>query len=368
MYISRLNLKNFRNYESAEVSFAPSINFITGNNGSGKTNILEAISVLANIKSFRNISDYDMVKWKSYSYYISAEVMENAIKKFEVGFSFEKERSRKKIKIDEAEIKKASDYYGKFLIVVISPGDINIINDGPEIRRNFFDSVISKIDKEYFEKLNEFKKTVINRNSLLKQLREHKVNDVGQLEPWDLIFANKAAYITKRREDFIGGFKDTFILNYENIAADDNAPDIKYVNTLGVSDEKIILKKLKERRTKDILLGNCGSGPHRDDFLMKNYDGKHFINYASQGQKRTAAISLKISECDIIKKVLNKEAVVLIDDIFSELDERRRKSMMKLLNRENQVIFTMVNIDFIDNDIIKGSKRYETNGNYINSL
>ena len=368
MHISRLNLKNFRNYESVEVDFSPRVNFIMGSNGSGKTNILEAISVLANIKSFRNISDHDMVKWKSSSYYTSAEVMENVIKKFEIGFSFENDRSRKKVKIDDIEIKKDSNYYGKFLVVIISPEDINIINNGPEGRRHFFNSVISKIDQEYFEKLGEFKKTVINRNNLLKQLRERKINDAGQLEPWDLIFAEKAAYITEKRRNFIDNFKNTFILNYRHIASDDNAPDIKYVNTLGVFDKEAILKKLKERRTKDVLLGNCGKGPHRDDFLLENSDGIHFINYASQGQKRTAAISLKISECDIIGKTLGKEAIILVDDIFSELDEKRRKGMIKLLSRENQVIFTMVNMNLIGNDIINGSKRYEINNNYIHSL
>ena len=368
MHISRLNIKNFRNYESAEINFTPHINFITGNNGSGKTNILEAISVLANIKSFRNISDHDIIKWKSSSYYASAEVMENAVKKFEIGFSAENNKSRKKVKIDEVEIKKASDYYGKFLVVIISPGDISIINDGPDGRRHFFDSVISKIDQEYFDKLNEFRRTVINRNSLLKQLREHKISDTGQLEPWDIIFAEKAAYITNKRENFIDGFKNTFILNYTHVASGDIAPDIKYINTLGASDEKIILKKLKERRTKDILIGSCGIGPHRDDFLLKNPDGIHFINYASQGQKRTAAISLKISECDIIKEKLGKEAVILVDDIFSELDEKRRESMVKLLSRENQVIFTMVNINFIDSGVINESKRYEIDNNYIRSL
>ena len=368
MYISRLNLRNFRNYESADVDFAPSINFITGNNGSGKTNILEAISILANIKSFRNISDYDMVKWKYSSYYTSAEVMEDALRKFEIGFSFENDRNRKKLKIDDVEIRRASDYYGKFLVVVISPGDINIINNGPDERRHFFDSVISKIDQEYFEKLNEFRKTVTNRNSLLKQLRERKISDIRQLDPWDMIFAEKAAYITGKRENFTGSFRDAFVLNYKRIASGDIAPNIKYINTLGASDEKTILRKLKERRTKDIFIGSCGIGPHRDDFLLKNSDGVHFINYASQGQKRTAAISLKVSECDIIKGMLNKEAVILVDDIFSELDENRRKNMVNLLSRENQVIFTMVNINFIDNDIIDGSKRYEISDNYIRSL
>jgi len=130
----------------------------------------------------------------------------------------------------------------------------------------------------------------------------------------------------------------------------------------------MIIKKLKERRVKDILIGSCGIGPHRDNFLFENSDNIHFINYASQGQKRTAAISLKLSECDIIKNTLGKNAVILIDDIFSELDEKRRKNMVKLLSRENQVIFTMVNMNIIDDNIINGSKLYRINDNRIHSL
>ncbi|MDR3237337.1 MAG: DNA replication and repair protein RecF [Spirochaetia bacterium] len=368
MYISRLNLKTFRNYESAVIDFAPNINFITGSNGSGKTNILEAISILANIKSFRNIPDTDIAKWKSTAYYASAEIAENECKKFEVGFSSESNKNRKKVKIDDIEIKKVSDYYGKFLVVVISPGDISIINDGPEIRRRFFDSAISKIDIDYFEKLNDFRKAVINRNSLLKQLRERKVNDAGQLDPWDVIFAEKAAYIVKKREDFINRFREIFTVNYCKIASDDDAPDMEYINTFGVFDESAILKKLKERRLKDILIGNCGKGPHRDDFMLKKTEGIHFVNYASQGQRRTAAIALKISEYDIMREKLEKEAVILVDDIFSELDEKRRKNMVKLLNSGNQVIFTMVNINSVEDEIFFDSKKYEIRENFVYSF
>lgn len=365
MYISELNLKTFRNYESAVIDFSPRINFITGENGSGKTNILEAISVLANIKSFKGISDNDIVKWGFNDYYISVNVEENDFSKFEIGFSHADDKTRKKIKVDDAEVRKASNYYGKLLVVIISPGDINLINGGPDLRRRFFDSVISKFDTSYFDSLNDFKKTVVNRNYLLKQFREKKINNTNELDPWDALFAKNAAAISGKRAEFIDNFKKIFFNTYAQIASPDTGPTIDYINSTETLDEKELLNKLAERRIKDIMAGSCTIGPHRDDFLLKNEEGIHFTNYASQGQRRTAAIALKLSERDITEKKLGKKSVILVDDIFSELDERRRKSMIDILSFGNQVIFTMVNINVINSNDFADSRIYEIRDNDI---
>jgi len=369
MYIESLSLKTFRNYESVVIDFSPKVNFITGENGSGKTNILEAVSVLANIKSFKGISDQDIVKWGYDSYYISADIEDNDYNKFEIGFSFLQNRTRKKVKIDDAEIHKASNYYGKLLAVIISPGDINIINGGPELRRRFFDSVISKFDESYYDALNDFKKTVVNRNSLLKQLREKKIRETKDLEPWDILFAKKSSILIAKRIEFIKSFKEIFSQTYKKIASPDKGPDIEYINSAGVASEQELLNELSKRRIKDILSGSCSIGPHRDDFLLKNNEGIHFTNYGSQGQRRTAAISLKLAEREITEEKLGKKSVILVDDIFSELDENRRKKMVDLLSSGNQVIFTMVNINSVDLDLFQDSKLYEVKENKIlNSL
>ncbi|HNX24780.1 MAG TPA: AAA family ATPase, partial [Spirochaetota bacterium] len=153
MILKSLKLINFRNYDNLEINFSPEINFITGDNGSGKTNILEAISIISNLKSFRNINDNNIVKWNSSSYYCSGEITDSEYLKFEVGYSVQNNKPKKKIKIDSNEIKKVSDYYGKLITVNFIPTDINIINGTPEIRRRYFDSVISKIYPDYIDEL-----------------------------------------------------------------------------------------------------------------------------------------------------------------------------------------------------------------------
>ncbi len=183
------------------------------------------------------------------------------------------------------------------------------------------------------------------------------------MDPWDRLFAEKASLIISRRDDFIKRFNDIFISAYRRIATDDDCPGIRYLSSTGLSDFERIYGKLIERRLKDIISGSCGIGPHRDDFLIEHSEGTLFSNYASQGQRRTAAIALKIAECEIIEERLDKKAVILVDDIFSELDENRRKKMVSILSSGNQVIFTMVNINSVDKGVFQSSMHYEVKGN-----
>lgn len=356
MYVSKLELKNFRNYESAVIEFSPGINFITGENGSGKTNILEAVSVLSGIKSFRGTPDFNMVRWKNSGYYISAHVEENDSCKFEIGFSCGKEKSRKKVRIDDNEIKKVSDYYGKLLSVVISPGDINLINDGPEIRRNYFDSVISKLSIEYFNTLLSMRRIISSRNAVLRGLKERRITDTGELEPWDQLFCEKASVIINKRRDFITEYGKIFKKNYMSVSGKDDCPDLVYMNSSGVFDAGDLSKKLKDRRIRDIMSGSCSLGPQRDDFILTDGSVK-FVNYGSQGQKRTAAVAMKLSESEIIRQFSGRKAVILVDDIFSELDSGRRERLISRISTGSQVIFTMVNIE-ASGSVFRSSRGY----------
>lgn len=344
MYIQDLSIKNFRNYNNLHITFSPEINFIIGNNGVGKTNILEAIYVVSNIRTFRNIHDADIVKWNEDSYYSSVRVGDTSDTIFEIGCSVEKDKIKKKLKIDGKEIKKASDYYGKLLTVILSPQDINIINSTPDYRRKFFDSVISKIDLSYFETLSDFKKVLASRNRILKEIRfgNKKISDI---DIWDDMFCDKASIIQKKRYQFIEKFNRIFQYFYSNIAVDDEAPKIRYDSTTNIDEKSGIQQLLINGRSKDITIGSTSLGPQRDDFVLQNSSGNRFTNYASQGQRRTAAVTLKVSECIIIEEEHKSKAVILIDDIFSELDEIRRSKLIELLRRGNQIIFTMVHLD-----------------------
>lgn len=361
MILKSLKLINFRNYENLEIRFSPEINFITGFNGSGKTNILEAISIISNLKSFRNIHDNNIIKWKSNAYYCSGEVTDSEYYKFEVGYTIQDNKPKKKIKIDANEIKKVSDYYGKLITVSFIPTDINIINGAPEIRRRYFDSVISKIYPDYIDELNKYKEICYSRNLLLKKIKENR-GDVKLLEVWNKMFSEKAFSIMQKRKFFIIEFNKLFIKNYLHISNEECSPSITYSTTLKSDNYEKVLSEVNSNIRIEIKRGNTISGPHRDDYIIKNSEGLAFINYASQGQKRTSSISLKLSEVEIIKEIKKKTCIILVDDIFSELDENRRNSMIDLLKNEGQIIFTMVNNFYNENLMLKSKQFFVDNG------
>ncbi len=356
MILKSLKLINFRNYDNLEINFSPEINFITGDNGSGKTNILEAISIISNLKSFRNINDNSIMKWNNSSYYCAGEVADSEFYKFEVGYSIHNNVPKKKIKIDTNEIKKISDYYGKLITVNFVPTDINIINGAPEIRRRYFDSVISKIYPDYIDELNKYREICYSRNLLLKKIKENRA-DPKILDVWNKMYSEKAFSIMKKRNDFIKEFNKLFIKNYLQISNEDNSPSITYTSTLKSDNYDSLLAEVNSNLKNDVRRGNTVSGPHRDDYIIKNSEGINFINYGSQGQKRTSSICLKLSEVEIIKEIKKKKCIILVDDIFSELDEKRRNSMIDLLKNEGQIIFTMVN-HFYDKSILLKSKQF----------
>jgi len=356
MILKNLKLINFRNYNNLEINFSPEINFITGDNGSGKTNILEAISIISNLKSFRNINDNNIIQWNHDSYYCSGEISDSEHSKFEVGFSIQNNKPKKKIKIDSTEIKKISDYYGKLITVNFIPTDINIINGSPDLRRRYFDSVISKLYPDYIDELNKYKEICYSRNLLLKKIKENK-GDIRLLEIWNKMFAEKAFSILKKRKNFIEEFNILFIKNYLQISNEKKSPSINYTSTLKSDNYDDIVAEINSNSRIDVRRGNTVSGPHRDDYVINNDEGIAFINYASQGQKRTSSICLKLSEVEIIKAIKNKKCIILVDDIFSELDEKRRNNMIDSLKNEGQIIFTMVN-HFYDKSVLSTSKQF----------
>ncbi|HOO70595.1 MAG TPA: DNA replication/repair protein RecF [Spirochaetota bacterium] len=365
MYLKRLVLKSFRNYSDLDLEFSPLVNFIVGDNGSGKTNILEAISLTSTLRSFRNILDNEIIQWGKEYYFCSSQVNNSEDSLFEVGCGFQAGKLRKRIKIDGAEIKTITDYYGRFQTVVFAPSDINIINGAPDLRRRFTDSVISKNDNQYLHDLSEFRKILVSRNRYLKILKEHKSSDIRELEVWDKMFSVKAANIINTRELFFKNLNELFIQAYNELSGENDAPEIFYSSTIVNTDHDQIIKQLNQCRNRDIILGSTGIGPQRDDFIIRNRNKVSFVNYASQGQRRLAAICLKISESECIEKTTGLKAVLLVDDIFSELDKKRRKNMLDVLTQGNQIIFTMVHRDIADSVDFKASKIFcvESPGN-----
>jgi DNA replication and repair protein RecF len=342
MYIQEIELKDFRNYENLHLPFSRYSNFIVGPNGAGKTNIIEAVSLLSNLRSFRNMHDTDMIRWGSDHYYCASSLAESHDTRFEIAYSIENNTHRRRVKVDDVPFRSSIDYYGKVLTTVFSPTDIQMVQGVPDVKRRFFDSVISKFDREYLIALSDFRKVLYNRNRLLKGMREKGRYKNDELDIWDTLFTEKSVFLMKMRREFISSFNDFFTISYRSISRENNPPVIRYKPSIDECEHDRIESILRKNRSRDISYGSTSMGPQRDDYQFLVGD-RLFVNFASQGQRRTAAISLKIAENNFVENHMDQRCIILIDDIFSELDSDRQRNMIEFLNKGNQVIFTMVN-------------------------
>jgi DNA replication and repair protein RecF len=341
MILKKVELKKFRNFETLNVSLSEGINFFIGSNGSGKTNFLEGISVLSQLRSFRTNEDKDLIKWGEKGFYIRAE--DNDSISYEFGSYIEDLNLRKRAKIDGIQIKKISEFYSKVLTVSYCPDDAFIISGNPDLRRRYFDSVMSKIDKSYICHLSDYKRIIFSRNKVLKEIRDGLKSE-NDLDIWDEILAEKSVKIVNSRSEFIDSFKSYFFESYNSISDKGDSPDLKYcpnITSLIIEEHIDHLRKL---RKKDIIIGASTHGPHRDDFIFFN-NNISFKSFASQGQKRTAAIALKNAEKIYIENRTGVKSILLVDDVFSELDERRKINLIETLCQGNQVLFTAVDVE-----------------------
>lgn len=348
MYIRALVLKSFRNFIHEKITFSPQINVITGNNGTGKTNILEAIYVLSHIKSFRNCTDNDIVSWCNNEYYTAADVIHNHSFLVEIGVIVNNNFHTKKVKIDGKEIRKLSDFYGTLKVVAFFPDDDAIINGSPDIIRKYFDRFICKVDSEYIELLSTYRKIIKCRNAVLKNIAI-KRDIIKQLDIWDVMYSDCACSITAKREFYVRAFNTHLSELYRELSGFDDHITIQYKTSCAHLTSDDILNALVKRRAVDIQTGTTTHGPHRDCYMVHGYENKLFKSYASTGQRRLASIAMKLSEVKIINAVNKQKSVVMFDDVLSELDDNRKvKVLHNLIKGNHQVLITCTNM----NDIV----------------
>ena len=331
MLITSLKLQNFRNYDELKINFNKDINVIYGDNAQGKTNILEAIFLTSIGKSFRTNKDKELIK------------MGKEFSRVEVEFS-KSDRSGS-IKIDLSEnknvfvngvkIKKLSELLGNMNVVIFTPDDINILKDGPAKRRRFLDIFISQLRPNYVYCLNMYLKALEQRNNYLKQIKfENKSEEF--LEIWDEKIVEYAEKVFNYRQEFIKKISDKIKIVHSNITENNEDINIKYISDF--EGKENFLKKLKNNRKLDISKGYTSSGIHRDDFNI--FINNNLINiYGSQGQHRTAILSLKMSELKVIYDEIGENPILLLDDFMSELDEKRRTNFLNNI-KDTQVLVT----------------------------
>jgi DNA replication and repair protein recF len=331
MWIKNIKIKNFRNYNQEEINLEKNINIFYGKNAQGKTNIIEAIFLCSLGKSFRAKKDNEMIKLNEENAIVEIEYEKSDRDgkiKIEIG-------NKKNIYLNGIKIKKLSELLGNLNIVIFTPDDINILKGGPQNRRRFLDIMISQLRPNYMHILNLYLKTIEQRNKYLRQIKEeHK--DENLLEIWDEKLAEYAVKIYEYRKEFIEKIIKKINIIHKNITNGEEQIELEYITEC--DNKENYLQLLKERRKLDIIKGFTTKGIHRDDFVI--YINKKEIKiFGSQGQNRTAMLSLKLAELQVIYDEIGEYPILLLDDFMSELDRTRRKNFLENIEG-TQVIIT----------------------------
>ncbi len=331
MWITSIKLYNFRNYKTQEIKLHDNINVFYGENAQGKTNIIESIFLGSIGKSFRTSNDRELIKFNE-----NKSIIEINFKKLDREGKIKIEiENKKNIFLNGIKLKKLSELLGNIHTVIFTPDDINILKGGPQNRRKFLDIMISQLRPNYMYLLTLYKKTLEQRNNYLKQIKLEK-KDENLLDVWDEKLVEYGIKIYDYRKEFIEKIQNKIKEIHFNITQNKENINIKYFSD--ASTRQNFINELKSKRKIDIIRGYTTHGIHHDDFTVFLND-KQVDIYGSQGQHRTAMLSLKLAELNVIYDEIGEYPILLLDDFMSELDEKRRQNFLK--NIQNiQVIIT----------------------------
>ena len=337
MVIKSLKLKNYRNYELLDMTFDSKTNILYGDNAQGKTNILEALYLSGTTKSHRGTKDRDLIQFGREESHLET-IVEKKGMEFQIDMHLKK-NSPKGIAINKIPIRKASELFGIVHFVFFSPEDLNIIKDGPAGRRRFMDLELSQIDKVYLSNLSNYNRIINQRNSLLKELY-HQDHLMDTLDIWDMQLAEYGTKVIESRKQFIRQVNQIIADIHYRLTGGRERIELSYESSLRSLSLEQALKKNRER---DIRMKSTSVGPHRDDlcFLSGDLDIRKF---GSQGQQRTAALSLKLSEIELVKEVIKDTPILLLDDVLSELDKHRQNYLLDSIH-DIQPLITCTGVD-----------------------
>lgn len=352
MKIKSIHISNFRNYEKLSLDFNEKINIFIGNNGEGKTNLLESIYVLAVTKSHRSYIDKTLIKsGELYSKIEGTVVKNDKDNNFEVFFN----SKGKRVSINKVPLKKISDYLSNFTAILFCPDDLELIKGSPSERRKFLNIEIGQLDNKYLICLNEYNNLIKNRNEYLKTMNIDNPNK-DYIEVLNNQIIDKAINIYKHRFNFLNEIEEKMKAIYQKVT--NGVLSIKYINTCEIYkfDEdtirKVLSDKLSNNLRKEIFQGSTQYGPHKDDFEIY-IDDKNVRDYGSQGQQRLSVLCIKISELEVFKNITGTYPVLLLDDVFSELDIEKRNKMITLVNGNVQVFITSTDVKNINRSVLK---------------
>lgn len=370
MRIKSLALRDFRNYKQLDVNFADSFNVIYGNNAQGKTNIIEAIFLCASGRSHRTSRDDELIRNEALGFDVKLQLSKNESDE-ELHITFNKE-DRKKIRVNEVPIRKLGDLMGHLNAVIFSPEDLLIIKQGPAERRRFIDITLSQLRPSYFYDLQQYAKILFQRNCLLKKIMVQKdIEDT--LEIWNRHLVKTGSRIMRARINFINQI-DTFAASrHEKLTNNDERLKLNYIPSFefdyksdDIDIEQEFNKMLSRCKSKEIMRGTTLLGPHRDDLdIILNEESTKI--YGSQGQQRTAVLSMKLAEIDLMKEESGEYPVLLLDDVLSELDDRRKEYLLDSI-RGVQAFITCTDKRIFNRNLADTKFLYIVNGSVVEAL
>ena len=353
MKLQNLVLKNYRNYTNLNIDFSDTLNIVYGDNGSGKSNLIEGIYLLALTKSFRTSNDLNLIRVGESKCSVIGKIVNSEKTEYQIDLA----EDGKTVFIDHDKVNKISDYVTKINIVIFNPLDTRFISDSPAFRRKILNISISQINKDYLSLLSNYNKILKNRNAYLKQLF---INGNSSTEYLDILTKKLVDYgkkIAEIRENYINQINE-FITNiYRNIF-EFGALTIKYKSSYLNKDNDKIMEMYQKNYRKEMNYSKTLFGIHHDDIelLLDNHSIKEF---GSVGQQKNSIISMKLSEVLIVKKIRNEYPILILDDLFSELDDNKVNNIVKMLNKEVQTFITTTNIDKVNKELLKCATLYK---------
>ncbi len=342
MVVESIKLENYRNYHTLDLAFDSGTNIFYGNNAQGKTNLIESIYLCGTTKSHRGSKDKEIIQFGEEASHICMRVRKNgATAKIDMHL---KKNKAKGIAINGVPIRKAGELFGIANFVFFSPEDLNIIKNGPSVRRRFLDMELCQLSRVYLSALSNYNKVVEQRNKLLKAY-DHRPDIAQTLDVWDLQMEAYGRQIIRERAEFVGILNEILSVLHRKLTGEKETAQIFYEPNVGEGQLGDALKRNreKERKMKMSLVG-----PHRDDLCFQ-VNGVDMRKYGSQGQQRTAALSLKLSEIAIVERQVGDRPILLLDDVLSELDRGRQKYLLDSIH-DIQAFITCTGLDdFVQN-------------------
>lgn len=340
MIIESIELQNYRNYEQLHMDFSSGTNILYGDNAQGKTNILEAVYVCSTTKSHKGSKDKEIIRFGEEESHIKL-----TIRKQDVPYRIDmhlKSNKTKGVAVNGLPIRKASELFGIVNVVFFSPEDLNIIKNGPAERRRFIDLELCQLNKLYVHALVNYNKTIVQRNKLLKEL-SFRPEYESTLDVWDMQMVQFGCQVIQYRMEFIKQLNEMIVGIHRQLSGDKETLELFYEPNVSVKDFE---NELRRNRESDIRMKTTGIGPHRDDisFIVNGIDIRRF---GSQGQQRTAALSLKLAEIELVKYLVKDYPILLLDDVLSELDGNRQEHLLAGINHIQTMITCTGLEDFI---------------------